>query len=186
MNLNPAVGYIFFENEVAIPSHYNINMGQNVRLELSTHVIEGFGLVLPLMRIVPDGDKITKNYFEQKYASLTEKPLFITLDSDNYVNEYYISSETKTLESWPYPKMRENFIITNTPATQLQLNRNLEKVYSIDSALMQFEKVSGIPAGIYTIYNRQELAAYIKNDIPLEEITSRQGSSQYEFVWLGE
>lgn len=186
MNLNPTVGYIFFDEEIALPSHFDMGVGYNVPLNLKNHIIEGFGLVLPLMKILPDGNKINKEYFQNETYANKLGPLFITLDSDDYVNEYNVSKETLLLESSIYPKIHNRFIRTDSPSIQPQLNRNLEKIYSIESAIMQFEKISGIPGDIYKIYNRKELASLIKGEIKIEDISFKSGKTQYEFIWLGE
>lgn len=186
MHLAPTVGYIFFDEEVALPSHYDIGVGYRVPLNLETHIIGDFGLVLPLMRVLPDGIKINRDYFQNEEFANKPGPLFITLDSDDYVNEYHVSKETLLLETWPCPKIHSRFIRTDAYAFQPQLNRNMEKIYSIDSAIMQFEKISGIPGDTYRIYKREELAALVKGEIKIEDVSFKPGKTQYEFIWLGE
>lgn len=186
MNIFPSVGYIFFDQEIAIPSYYPVGTYENAPLLIELLTFSEFGLVLPLSRLVPDGEKITREYFENIGESIAGIAAFITIDKDGYINEYHVSKETGKLVNWPYPKTRSKLIKTNAVLLNGQFNRNIERVHSIDSAILQFEKITGIPADTFTVYNKAELVKYVNGELLLESVPSRVVNSQYVFTWLGE
>lgn len=61
-----SVGYIVFDGKVAIPNCYNVAVGLNRIYNLENMVVPGYGVILPITRIYPDGFKIDKSFFENE------------------------------------------------------------------------------------------------------------------------
>lgn len=183
MRSRPTFGYLFFENHVAIPDYVSLGKGQTIPVDLPTLLLPKYGLVLPLGVISIDDD--TPVPVGKPSGDL---PTYITLNGDNQIGAYYPaesdSGETATIQ--PYATLRKRFIVLNNIIAETQFNRHIETIVSMDTALMSLEKFTGMSAMHYRVYDREQLVAYIRGDMEIENVNYYHGISQYSFTWLGE
>lgn len=179
-----SVGYIVFDGKVAIPNYYNIAAGLNRTYNLENMVVPEYGVILPITRIYPDGFKIDRSFFESKDYHYYFGVIFATLDQDGYINEYYITKEDHKLQRWPVPIHHKRFVRSDSGISQGQLTRILDRSTSIEEAVYKFENITGIPSGMYNIYDRAELHKLAAGKLTADQVTITALPSQHKLIWL--